>query len=254
MENYKQILNWYKMMGVEEICLNEAGMLIKNISLAESKNIEAKPLKNQVSSSENNSLAEIAREMAEQCSSLDELRKVVTSFDKLEITKTATNTVFADGNPNSKIMVIGEAPGANEDEEGIPFCGMSGKLLDQVFRSINLDRATNIYITNSIFWRPPGNRKPTALENEVCLPFVEKHIAIMNPKLLILVGSTSATALLQTTDTISRLRSKFYNYQNRYLEKPIPTAVIFHPSYLLRQPQQKKTVWFDLLRIKKEFL
>ena len=190
----------------------------------------------------------------EQCNNLIELRQAVESFEGLSIKKTATNTVFADGNPDADIMAIGEAPGANEDEEGIPFCGMSGKLLDQVLASINLTRAKNLYITNSLFWRPPGNRKPTLEENAVCLPFVEKHIAIVKPKLILLVGSTAASALLNSTETISRLRSKFYQYSNIYLESPIPVAVIFHPSYLLRQPLQKKTVWFDLLKIKKTFL
>lgn len=250
MENYKAILNWYQTMGVEEICGDEPGALNKKVS--KNSNLTSQPVLSPNNST--NSIEQYARELAEKCTSIEELKSIVQKFDKLDITKTATNTVFSDGNVNSQIMVIGEAPGANEDEEGVPFCGMSGKLLDQVFRSIDLDRATNIYITNSIFWRPPGNRKPTLEENAVCLPFVEKHIALLKPKLLILVGSTAANALLNSTETISRLRNKFYEYQNRYLSKPIPTAVIFHPSYLLRQPQQKKTVWFDLLKIKKEFL
>ena len=248
MEEIKNLLKWYQHMGVNEINLDTPGQLTKKPKSSSPK---------EKKSSADDSFLELvaqAREIADQCQTLAELRSAVENFEGLSIKKTATNTVFADGNPNANIMAIGEAPGANEDEEGIPFCGMSGKLLDQVLLSINLSRAKNLYISNSIFWRPPGNRKPTAEENAVCLPFVEKHIALIKPKLLLLVGSNSASALLNSTETISRLRSKFYQYQNRYLAEPIPVAVIFHPSYLLRQPLQKKTVWFDLLKIKKTFL
>lgn len=195
-----------------------------------------------------------ARKLADQCSSLAELREIVENFEGLSIKKTAQNTVFSDGNPKADVMAIGEAPGANEDEEGIPFCGMSGQLLDQILLSIDLSRANNLYITNSLFWRPPGNRRPTEEENAVCLPFVEKHIALIKPKLILLVGSTSASALLNSNETVSRLRTKFYQYKNNYMQVSIPAAVIFHPSYLLRQPLQKKTVWFDLLKIKQTFL
>lgn len=247
MEEIKNILNWYQQMGVDEIVTDSPGQL----------NSSPKSLKTTSKEKKVNSASTLelkAREIANQCNSLAELREALEGFEGLSIKKTATNLVFADGNPNADIMAIGEAPGANEDEEGIPFCGVSGKLLDQVLASINLSRTKNLYITNSIFWRPPGNRKPTLEENAVCLPFVEKHIALINPKLILLVGSTSASALLNSTETISRLRAKFYEYNNIYLEKAIPVAVIFHPSYLLRQPLQKKTVWFDLLKIKKTFL
>jgi len=240
----EQILKWYQQMGVNEINLDQPGQLIK----------EVKQIKKAIAQHEDGDLLAKARIIADQCQTLEELRQALENFDGLSIKKTANNTVFSDGNPNADIMAIGEAPGANEDEEGIPFCGVSGKLLDQILASIDLIRATNLYITNSVFWRPPGNRRPTEEENAVCLPFVEKHIALVRPKLILLVGSTSASALLNSTETISRLRSKFHQYQNRYLESPIPVAVIFHPSYLLRQPLQKKTVWFDLLKIKKTFL
>ena len=198
-------------------------------------------------------LAREARKIADGCTNFEELRAVVTNYKNLSICKTAQNTVFADGNPEADIMVIGEAPGANEDEEGIPFCGVSGKLLDKMLESIGLSRDKNIYITNSVFWRPPGNRRPTPEESNVCLPFVEKHIGLFKPKLIILVGSTAAIALLHTIDPITKLRQSFHSYQNRYLTKEVPVAIIFHPSYLLRQPKQKKTTWFDLLKIKATF-
>lgn len=241
----EQILKWYQHMGVNEINLDQAGQLIKKVKLAKIKTA------NNVDVSD---LVAKARAIADQCNSLEELRFAVEHFEGLSIKKTANNTVFADGNSNADVMAIGEAPGANEDEEGIPFCGASGKLLDRILESIDLTREKNLYITNSIFWRPPGNRKPTIEESAACLPFVEKHIAIIKPKLILLVGSTSAAALLNSTETISRLRANFYQYKNDYLDESIPMAVIFHPSYLLRQPLQKKTVWFDLLKIKKTFL
>ena len=247
MEEIKNILKWYQQMGVDEIIVDEPGMLKKK-----PKKMALKENAAEFEYSEG--LVAKARAIADKCQTLAELREALENFEGLSIKKTATNLVFADGNPNADVMAIGEAPGANEDEEGIPFCGASGKLLDQILASIELSRDKNLYITNSIFWRPPGNRKPTEEENAVCLPFVEKHIALVKPKLILLVGSTSASALLDTTETISRLRAKFYQYKNCYLAEALPVAVIFHPSYLLRQPLQKKTVWFDLLRIKKTFL
>lgn len=239
----KEVVQWYQHMGIDEVILNEPGQLTKPLDKKVQKSVE-----------EISDLALKARRIADGCSTIDELYQAVKSFNHLSIAKTAINTVFADGNPKAEFMAVGEAPGADEDERGIPFCGMSGKLLDQVLASIDLTREKNLYITNSVFWRPPGNRKPTAEENAVCLPFLEKHIALINPKVLLLVGSTSASALLNSTETISRLRTKFYQYKNQYMERSVFTAVIFHPSYLLRQPLQKKTVWFDLLKIKKEII
>ena len=247
MEDIKNILNWYQQMGVNEINLDQAGALVK-------KETKIMPKKKSASNSIETGLVDKARSIADGCNSLDELKQALESFNELSICKTATNTVFADGNINADVMAIGEAPGANEDEEGIPFCGASGKLLDKILESIDLTREKNLYITNSVFWRPPANRKPTEEENAVCMPFVEKHIALLKPKLILLVGATSASSLLQSTETISRLRTKFYEYENRYLSAPIPVAVLFHPSYLLRQSLQKKTVWFDLLKIKKTLL
>jgi uracil-DNA glycosylase len=247
MENIKNILNWYQQMGVNEINLNKSGMLIEN-------QLKIMAPKKEITKQYEIALVDKARRLADECNNLDELKKVIENFNDLSICKTATNTVFADGNVNADVMVIGEAPGANEDEEGIPFCGASGKLLDKILESINLTRDKNLYITNSVFWRPPANRKPTEEENTVCMPFVEKHIALIKPKLILLVGATSASSMLKSTETISRLRTKFYEYENRYLSYAIPAAVLFHPSYLLRQSLQKKTVWFDLLKIKKTFL
>lgn len=185
--------------------------------------------------------------------SLKELKDSVLNFTGCDLKKTAINTVFADGVESSKIMVIGEAPGATEDKQGIPFCGDSGQLLDNMLASIGLSRKTNIYITNIIFWRPPANRRPTTEEVALCLPFVERHIAIIKPKLIILVGSTAVTSLLGDGLQISKIRQEYYNYKNKYLDYPITTTALFHPAYLMRQPMQKKTTWHDLRKIK-EFI
>lgn len=191
-----------------------------------------------------------SRSLADNATTLDELKLIVSNFDGCEIKKAATNTVFGDGMRDAKIMVIGEAPGASEDALGVPFCGDSGKLLDNMLKSIGLYRDKNFYITNTIFWRPPANRAPTPEEIEICRPFVEKHIALINPSLLILVGATAVTSLLGNHLQISKVRQEYYMYNNQYLKSPITTTAIFHPAYLLRQPMQKKTSWYDLLKIK----
>lgn len=191
-----------------------------------------------------------ARIIAESCNTLAELKQAVEAFEGCALKRTATSTVFSDGNPNAEIMLIGEAPGANEDVQGIPFCGDSGKLLDVMLGSVGIMRTTNLYISNCLFWRPPGNRAPSPEELAICLPFVERHIAIVRPKILILAGATAVWDLLQLKEGITKLRGREHQYINRYIKAPIPVSIIFHPSYLLRQPSQKKQLWFDLLKIK----
>lgn len=182
-------------------------------------------------------------------SSLSELKTMVEKFDGCALKNFATNTVFADGNPKARIMLVGEAPGAKEDERGIPFCGESGMLLDTMLLTIGLSRQENVYITNTIFWRPPANRRPTKEEMDACRPFLEKHIALINPELIICVGSTAVTGLLGDKITIGMARNNTYLYNNKYLTKPVQTMSIFHPAYLLRQSEKKKDTWFDLLKV-----
>ncbi len=193
-----------------------------------------------------------ARELADKVQTLEELEAAVRGFEGCGIKKTASKTVFSDGNPKARVMIIGEAPGAQEDIQGIPFCGPSGKLLDTMLGAIGLDR-TSVYISNTVFWRPPGNRQPSLEETQACLPFVEKHIALVKPALLILSGGTSTTTVLRKDTSISRLRGRMYDYSNAYTDGTIPTLVTFHPSYLLRTPSQKRLAWHDLLMVK-EFL
>lgn len=194
-----------------------------------------------------------SRRIADEAKNLEELKSAVLAFSGCDLKNTCIQTVFSDGNPDGcEAMIIGEAPGANEDEQGIPFCGMSGKLMDSYMEVINLKRATNLYISNSVFWRPPGNRKPTELEIKICRPFVEKHIALIKPKLLIAVGSSSLESLLPNIGkTITQVRGKLLDYHNDYLDEPIKIFPTFHPSYLLRQPLKKKDVWDDLIKIRK---
>jgi len=193
-----------------------------------------------------------AKKMAESAQNLTLLKEAVQNFDGCSLKKMATNTVFADGDPKSQIMIIGEAPGNHEDLQGIPFCGDSGKLLNEMFKAIGFKRE-NLYITNTLFWRPPGNRRPTEDELAMCRPFVEKHIALMQPKLIVLMGATAMADILRINEPISKMCGKFFDYQNQYLTKPIKSTVLFHPSYLMRQPSKKRDAWLDLLMIK-EFL
>lgn len=193
-------------------------------------------------------VAKTSRLLANDCKTLAELEAAIRAFDGCSLKKTAGKTVFADGNPNAKILLIGEAPGVQEDIQGIPFCGPAGQLLDKMLAAIDLNRGS-VFISNTVYWRPPGNRQPNPEETAICLPFVEKLVGLVSPTLLILAGGTATHALLKKDQSISRLRGKFYDYKNEYLEVPIKTALIYHPSYLLRQPLQKRLAWEDLLKI-----
>lgn len=190
-----------------------------------------------------------SRAIADRCTSFAELDAAVRAFDGCAIKKTAGKTVFTDGNPQASILLIGEAPGQQEDINGIPFCGLSGQLLDKMLASIGLDR-TQVLISNTVFWRPPGNRQPNAEETAICLPFVEKLIGLAQPRLLILSGGIATHTLLQKEQSISRLRGRFYDYNNSYLARPVKTTLLYHPSYLLRQPQHKRLAWADLQMIR----
>ncbi|HEY4164399.1 MAG TPA: uracil-DNA glycosylase [Dongiaceae bacterium] len=192
---------------------------------------------------------ENARDSARQAADLEALRGALARFDGISLRKTATNLVFADGNPQAKVMLVGEAPGADEDRQGLPFVGVSGQLLDRMMAATGLDRTT-FYITNVCFWRPPGNRKPTEAELAAQQPFVIRHIELVRPKLLVLVGGSSAQMLLGTTEGITRLRGRWFEYRSDGLERPIPAIPIFHPAYLLRQPELKREAWRDLLKLR----
>lgn len=191
-----------------------------------------------------------AAHLAAECKSLQDLRRALEAFDALPLKRTARSTVFADGNADASVMVIGEAPGAEEDRQGLPFVGRSGKLLDRMLASIGLDRES-VYITNVVPWRPVENRKPTADEVAVCLPFLIRHVDLVDPKLLILLGGASASALLARHEGINRLRGRWFDYAAPGLPRPVPALATFHPAYLLRTPAAKRDAWRDLVQIKK---
>ncbi len=191
-----------------------------------------------------------ARRLAAEAKNLEELKQVIENFDGCALKRTAINTVFSDGNPEAKIMLIGEAPNADEDRLGKSFVGLNGQLLDRMLASIGLDRQS-VYLSNIINWRPPGNRALSASEIAVCLPFIKRHIELIKPELLIYIGGVSAKALMETSHGITRLRGKWteYKYLVDGVDSLIPAMPIFHPAYLLLSPAQKKLVWQDLLSI-----
>ena len=195
-------------------------------------------------------LAQSARECAQACASLTELEAALAGFDGCALKETALNLCFADGNPAARVMLIGEAPGAEEDRQGKPFVGASGKLLDRMLATIGLDR-TSVYITNVIYWRPPGNRSPTQAEIATCQPFLERQIALLKPDLLVFVGGIAARALLGVNEGVTKLRGRRFSYAAPD-GSSIPAMVMFHPAYLLRQPAQKRLAWRDLLAIRSQ--
>src|SRR5215472_17070748 len=190
-----------------------------------------------------------ARRIAAAARSLAELAAAVAAFEGCALKRTATNTVFADGTAGAPLMVIGEAPGADEDRLGRPFVGRSGQLLDRMLAAIGYERGRNAYITNVLFWRPPGNRKPTADEIAACLPFVWRHIALNAPQVVLLSGGTATSALLGRTDGIMRLRGRWFELTGPDLDRPVPALATYHPSFLLRAPARKGEAWRDLLAL-----
>jgi DNA polymerase len=202
--------------------------------------------------------AEDARDAAGSATTLDELRARLESFEGCALKFTATNTVFCDGNPDAHVMFIGEAPGVEEDRQGKPFVGASGQLLDRMLAAIGLSRqghgAAGAYISNVLFWRPPGNRSPTTAEIAACLPFIRRHIELAHPKILVYLGGTSAKAMLDSPLGIMRLRGKWYDFSSPGIDRPIPAMATFHPAYLLRTPGQKREAWADFLSIKKKLI
>jgi DNA polymerase len=187
-----------------------------------------------------------AQRLAAEAGSVEEIREALEAFEGCPLKATATNLCLFDGNPASRIMIIGEAPGAQEDRQGKPFVGLAGQLLDRMLAAIGLDR-DKVYITNLLFWRPPGNRNPTPAEIASCLPFLERQIEILEPKLLLLVGGMSAKTLLHRSEGILKQRGRWADYHHPRLDHPIPALPTLHPAYLLRQPAQKREAWRDLL-------
>lgn len=262
----KKLKKWLEFMEIDHYLQDKPAFAISNKiekpkiynqdkETTSNKNLSSRPLKiKPVSEKEekfSNPKIEEARNIADKAQNLEELRFALQHFDGCLLKLLAKNLVFADGNAeNAELMLIGEAPGASEDEAGIPFCGESGQLLDNMMAAIGFNRRENLYITNTVFWRPPANRVPTDEEINICKPFTEKHIALVKPKMIILVGATAVSSIIGSNSGITKLRGQYFSYSNKYLEKNIPLTSIFHPAYVLRQQSQKKNIWIDLLSIK----
>jgi DNA polymerase len=189
-----------------------------------------------------------AREAARAAPSLDVLRELLEKFDGCALKNTATRLVFADGNPLARVMFVGEAPGREEDIEGLPFVGRSGQLLNRMIAAIGLDR-TSAYIANVIPWRPPGNRTPTPQETQICLPFIQRQIELVNPDVLVTLGNPSTQTLLSTREGIMKTRGRWFDYDTG--TRVIRALATFHPAYLLRSPSYKRMAWQDLRSIAK---
>lgn len=218
------ITKWYKTFGIDHVFCNF--------------DCTTKPVENQEKPI-------ITKKVDKQLnfSTIDELKNAVLNID-CNLKKTARNTVFSDGDPNSKIMIIGEAPGQDEDEQGKPFVGQSGQLLNNMLLSVGIKRS-DVYISNIVFWRPPGNRAPSIDEISLCMPYVENHINLVQPKVLLLLGGVSVKSILNTNESISKLRGQ----KNSYLG--IETIATFHPAYLLRSPGQKSVAFKDFILLSK---
>lgn len=239
----KALLEWYFLNGVDSILGPLESTSINNFKQKKSEN-----------ASNRNESFEIGIEkldrILDEVKSLDELKDLIISNCDCSLKKTAKNIVFSEGNPKSKIMLIGEAPGEDEDKIGKPFRGDAGQLLDKMLISIGLKR-DNTYLTNIIFWRPPGNRKPTEIEINTCLPYVKKHIELINPKILVLVGAAAAKTIFKIQSGITQIRGKWKNIEINKLEN-LRSIAIFHPAFLIKQPSRKREAWEDLKKIKVE--
>ena len=233
-KNIKSFIDFYKSIGVTI----EIGKKQRKIKREDHFKFLSSPKKISVANNKKN----------ESNIDLNTLKKKAMKLD-CNLKDIASNFVFNDGNFNSDIMVIGEAPGEEEDKLGKPFVGQAGKLLDEMFNYIGLNRRENIYITNIIFWRPPGNRTPNKSEINVCLPITRLHIKLFNPKMLILLGNVASKSLLNTEEGISKLRLKELEYIDEDSALKVPVKALFHPAYLLRNPIEKKKVWDDLINL-----
>ncbi len=189
--------------------------------------------------------------VADGAQSVEDLRARLEGFEGCALKFTATNTVFADGQPGADLMFVGEAPGVDEDRQGLPFVGASGQLLNRMLAALGRARSS-IYITNILFWRPPGNRSPTAAETAACLPFVRRHVELARPKVLVFLGGSAAKTMLDRSEGIMRLRGKWFDYMSDGLDQPIPAMPTFHPAFLLRQSAQKREAWRDFLAVQKK--
>tara|TARA_B100000989_G_C19479836_1_gene444632 strand:- start:69 stop:884 length:816 start_codon:yes stop_codon:yes gene_type:complete len=247
-----QFEEWQVDAGINEVLLeNPVNRLSADMSSSTKRPEVPKLVKNKEVKSPDISQLDNSVKMLNKITSLDELRLALLEYEGCSLKNTATNLVFSDGRENARVMLVGEAPGADEDRQGKPFVGISGQLLDKMLLSIGLDRSS-VYISNIIPWRPPGNRQPTPKEIDLCLPFIRRHIQLINPLVLVPVGGIAAKSLLDKKEGIMRLRGRWFEYAADESDIAIPALPIFHPAFLLRSPVQKSNAWKDLIQIKRK--
>lgn len=242
----KQTLEWYVLAGVDETCGDVPCRFLKTDGVGPSVRMQTSSnfAQNTIASTQN------AREVCAKAYTLQDLRQAALEFNGCSLKTTAKSTVFGSGNEHAKVMLIGEAPGADEDRTGIPFVGKSGRLLEKMLCSIGL-RREDVYITNVVMWRPPGNRTPTDAEVAICLPFLKRQIDLVDPDMIVFLGASAANALLDNTESVSKMRGRLMSYVTSD-KKEICALATFHPAFLLRNAAQKAKSWADFLRILKK--
>ncbi len=251
----KDWIAWYKAVGIDTTYTEHP---VNQYHVAEQRKamLRKSPAPSITSVSAISSTSDQIDHPALACQTLEALQSAMTAFEGCTLKYGATNMVFSDGVPTAPVMVIGEAPGEQEDLQAKPFVGMSGQLLDKILGSIGLYREKNVYITNMVNWRPPQNRAPTPAELAACLPFLYQHIALIQPKIIILAGGVAAKTLLMSNDGIMKLRGRWFDFHLPQpfgpLKAPISLIVTYHPAFLLRSPSQKNQSWVDMLRVKEK--
>ena len=257
----KEILEWYLTAGVDETCgevpfalAEPAKEMPRIVPAAVSAAVRpaensARPATTELAQATINA-CQSARELCQKAETLEELKKMVEEFDGCALKLTANKTVFGYGSGTARLLLIGEAPGADEDRSGIPLVGRSGQLLEKMLKAIGFDR-NECFITNVLPWRPPGNRTPTEGEIAVCLPFLKRQIDLVSPEAIMILGGSAANALLDNGEPISRMRGKWLEYKKSDGGK-VPVLASFHPAYLLRNSGQKAKAWVDMLRMKQK--
>lgn len=242
------LLDWYRAMGVDEaIGEDPLDGFAASLPKAPEKKGVALPRRAAPAPAAVPAASPSMRGLGGEANTLAELEALVSSFEGCGLKRTAKNLCFARGSESAPIMFIGEAPGRDEDMQGKPFVGRAGQLLDRMLAAIGLSE-NQVYITNTVYWRPPGNRTPTPEEIEACAPFLARQIELLNPRFLVLLGKAAANSVLGKSDGIMRLRGKWHSYMSA--GRSVPTLATLHPAYLLRKPEEKRYAWRDLLMIK----
>lgn len=248
--NIQELLDWYIWAGVSETCSDEVCLQSEQkISIDFPKtNRSSETTSHKTTTQTQSGVVKNAKDICLKATTLSELKDFLNKFEGCNLKNTAANTVFGEGSESAKIMLIGEAPGADEDRIGKPFVGRCGKLLDKMFDAIQINR-NDCYITNVLPWRPPGNRTPTDEEIAICLPFLKRQIDLIKPDFILLLGGIALKTVMDSNESISRTRGKWLEYTTDE-NKIINVLATYHPSYLLRSTAQKSKVWSDLIRLK----